>query len=99
MKTNLFKMTLPAVALALAGLSSAYAVPVLTISDNNGDSVNSVAQNGPVGTLWITSTPGVIVFDGTVGNWVLNVVDTQTQPAAGSPTSPFMDLHFNDTYN
>jgi hypothetical protein len=40
---------------------------------------------------------GVIVYSGTVGDWVLNVVTGQTKPFIGGPSTPYMDLNSVNT--
>jgi hypothetical protein len=85
MKTNLLKLALPAVALMLA--ASANAVPTLTITDGAGNT----ASGSVVG-------PGVLSFNGSVGDWNINILSALTFPALGTPTTPNIDVGGQDNY-
>src|SRR5262249_13153502 len=86
MKKNLFKLALPAVALMLA--VSANAVPTLTITDGAG---NTASGTGVPGT-------GVLAFNGSVGDWNINILSALTFPALGSATLPNIDVGGQDQY-
>jgi hypothetical protein len=85
MKTNLLKLTLPAVALMLA--ASANAVPTLTITDGAGNTASG-----------IISGPGTLTFNGAVGDWNINILSALTFPALGSATTPNIDVGGQDNY-
>ena len=85
MNKHLLKIALPAVALVLAG--SAYAVPTLTVSDNNGHTTGA-----------ITSGTGIVAFNGALGDWDINILSAITFPAVGSATKPKMDVSGQDQY-
>ena len=75
MKKTLLK-TLPAVALLLAGLSSAHASATLEIKDNNGHDTGLINDVG-----------GFVIFNGSLGAWTV-VVDHGSSP----PSSPNLDF-------
>lgn len=76
-----------AVVAAFAGTCvSVQAIPIgtLTVSDNAGDAWSST-----------TAADGVVTFDGSLGNWSINVT---TGIENGSPTIPYLDLNSVDAY-
>ncbi len=83
MINNISRITTSAIALALAGVLSARATETLTLTDGAGDTATGVAS---------FTTPGLITFAGSVGNWTLNLSAGITMPIIGSTTSPAMDL-------
>jgi hypothetical protein len=83
---NLFKLTLPAVAMMLA--ASAYAVPTLTITDGAGNTTGALTAPGN----------GQISFNGSVGDWNVNVLSALSFPLLGSLTQPNIDVGGQDRY-
>ena len=70
-----------AVAAAVVVASSAYAVPTITISDGIG------------APLVVANASGVVTLTTSDAAWQVVVSTGITKPAAGSATSPFMDLN------
>ena len=79
-------------ALAASAVSvSAHAVPQLRLSDG----VNTVTvTDGGAGDA--SAFAGVVVFQGSVGNFLVNVTTGITKPTLGTPTSPVLDLNSID---
>ena len=86
MKNNLFKLTLPAVAMMLA--ASAYAVPTLTITDGAGNTTGALTAPGN----------GQISFNGVVGDWDVNILSALSFPVLGTPSKPNIDVGGQDHY-
>ena len=72
------------VAAALLGFSATVqAVPILTLADNNGNTVS------------VNAVGGMANYNGALGNWNINV---STGIANGTPTSPSLDLNSINQY-
>lgn len=86
-----FRWGLGAMGLVFGSLSTlpAYAVPMLDLSVAGGPSV-TISDNG-AGDL--SSTAGTVVFNGSLGNFLLNVTTGLTKPTLGSAAFPHMDLN------
>lgn len=79
-------------AIAAAGVSvymSAQATAIFTISDGVNPLI-SVSDNGPGDS---SSAMGAIIVQTNVGVWDLTIDTGITKPAAGSATSPIMDIN------
>lgn len=87
MNNNILKTTISAVVLAIASLTPAYAIETLTLTDGLGN------------TAEVSSSSGLVLYAGAVGNWNLNLSAGITMPIIGSPTSPAMDLMSIDGFN
>ncbi|MEO0017782.1 MAG: motif [Verrucomicrobiota bacterium] len=72
------------------------ATPTMRVSDGSLANTFTVVDNTPADG---STVAGVVVFSGTFGNWIITVNTGVTMPAAGSATSPFMDLNFIATSN
>lgn len=79
-------------ALAASAVSvSAHAVPQLRFSDG----INTVTvTDGGAGD--INPLAGVVVFNGAIGDFSVNVTTRITKPLLGSPTDPVLDLNSID---
>jgi hypothetical protein len=82
-----FKTSL--LALALASVTSAYAVPTITVFDG-ATTVNIADQSGSD----LSPIVGVVNWSGVVGAWDINFDTGFTKPAFGSSVRPVMDLKF-----
>jgi hypothetical protein len=71
----------------LANSPSVYAIPTLTLSDG----VNTVTVVDGSGSD-LNSTPGIVTYSGSIGNWLININTGMTKPFSGSPSFPSMDL-------
>jgi hypothetical protein len=73
--------------------------PTLTLSDGIPADTVTVTDNG-VGDA--SSVPGIIVFNGAVGNWTINVTTGQASPPfaglPGTATAPDLDLNSFDFF-
>jgi hypothetical protein len=88
MRVNVWKFILPGVALGLALVGEpAYAVATLELNDNG--TIVTITDNGAGDN---SATVGRINWDGTVGNFTLNLDSGITKPAAGTAVQPYMDL-------
>ena len=83
MKINSFRVALAALAVAVGGLSSASATPVLMLSTDGGDNWTREDHQ---------SAPGEIFALTTKDYWFLKVT-AQTHPAVGSESEPVMNLN------
>lgn len=79
----------PLLALALASVTSAYAVPTLTLFDGT---TTVVIEDGSAGDT--SATPGIVTYEGAVGQWSVTANTGFTKPVFGGPTQPYMDLKF-----
>jgi len=84
MKKLIF-MTILAFAIIASGVNSVYAVPILTLSD--GIHTISVADGSALDS---SSLPGVVTYNGSLGNWFLNV---STGLVGGTSGAPSLDLN------
>ena len=79
-------------ALAASAVSvSAHAVPQLRLSDG----INTVTVTDS-GAGDVNPLAGVVVFNGAVGDFSVNVTTGITKPLLGSPTDPILDLNSID---
>lgn len=83
MITNISRVTALVSALTIASLLPARATETLTLTDGAGDTATGVAS---------LTTPGLITFVGSVGNWTLNLSAGITMPIIGTSTAPAMNL-------
>ncbi len=86
------RVALPAV-LSFGLLSQANAIPMLRLTTSGGDSV-TVADGG-AGDL-TGAADGVVVFSGSLGNWIWNIASGFSKPALGSAVLPELDLNSVD---
>ena len=88
-KFNKFKKAVVAGTCALLALASAQAVPTLRISDGINPDIIVVDGGGNDSS----AMAGVVLFNGAIGNWIVNVVTTLTKPTVGSAQVPYLDLN------
>lgn len=79
-------------AAALVAGSSAHAVPTLTISDGTTTIVVTDNMAGD-----IAAAPGIVTWNGTIGNFIINLDSGITKPNLGGVNNPEMDLQFGAT--
>jgi hypothetical protein len=92
MNKNILRLAV-AVAVLLIGLSTAYAVPTLRLTDPGAAVTITIADGSG---LDLTGAAGVVTFSGSVGNWGINVTTGLTYPAAGTQAVPQMHLNSID---
>lgn len=85
---NLFKVLIAVV--AITGVTSAYAVPTLTLTASTGGSVTITDESAGDSC---SGTPGCVTFIGSVGVWSINVDTGLTKPQLSPP--PAMDLNYD----
>ena len=74
----------------LGGLvSQAHAVPILRLTSSAGGSV-TVTDGG---LLDSNASAGVVLFNGSVAGWVVNVTTGLSKPSIGSELEPILDLN------
>lgn len=69
-------------------MQTAQATAILTLSD--GTTTKTIADGSPLDG---SSLAGVVIYNGSIGNWFVNVSTGVTAPAIGSATSPQLDLN------
>lgn len=80
------------IALGITGV--AQAVPTLKLT--TGANVITISDGGAGDTLALS---GAINFNGSIGDWFINVSTGLSKPVLGSPSSPHMDLNSINTSN
>ncbi len=102
-KSLLCVLALGALAFALPGRAGAQ--EALTLNDGVGDTVTLDFGSAPtlagIATTFIysSSTPGLLIWDGSVGGWSVNVVSGETYPILGSSSNPVLNLSATDIDN
>lgn len=79
-----------ALALLIGAQPSFATDPYFGILLSDGNSSVTVLDGGPGDLAGATS--GVIVYNGPIGNWIINVTTGITYPVIGSPSAPQLDL-------
>ena len=87
MRTIIFRALLASAAI-LGGVSSAHAIPTLRLTTSAGGDI-TVSDDG-VGDSW--PGPGVVLFNGSLPGWNVNITSGLSKPAVGSAESPLLDL-------
>jgi hypothetical protein len=83
------KIFIATTAVALIAMQSAFAIPTLTLDDGNGHSVT------------LSDASGVVTFNGTLGNWIVNVttgIGSPPFPALGTAQQPYLDLQSGNVF-
>jgi hypothetical protein len=89
-------LLLTVVALAFGVLAPAvHAGMVLTLNDGVNP-MTIIPDNSAGDSDGTVHTTGLIVFNGAIGNWIVNVEIGESKPLIGSITSPEMDLTSNN---
>lgn len=85
---------------ALTVCLSAGAYPILTLSDGTNtvvDNDGTITITGSAHTISSVAGGGLVSWDGSLGNWSVNVDTGITDPMSGGTNSqPAMDLSFDD---
>jgi hypothetical protein len=93
MKNRLAYKAATILAVLIVGSSIAFSTPTLTISD--GITTKIITDGGFFDSNMLS---GVVQFNGSIGNWFINVDTGITKPAADiAPEAPSMDLSFVDS--
>lgn len=86
---RVFRSTGLAAIAAFGSVSSALAVPVLSLDDGVGNSITCLDG----AACDSTAAAGVVTWSGSLGNWIVNVSTGVANPVLGSPTEAHMDLN------
>ena len=76
------------VTLLLCALTRADAVPMVRLVT---DGVDVTVADGGVGDA--SSASGVVLFNGSLGDWLINITSGFSKPALGSAATPMLDLN------
>ena len=94
MRARILLQTATALALVFGVLAQANAVPMLRLTTSTGATA-TVIDGGANDS---SSLDGLVLFNGPLGNWTINVTTGLSKPALGSDLVPILDLvSFNMT--